>query len=218
LTIDPAFTAALQQASLELPPTQVERLQAYAQSLWDWNERLNLTRHTSWELFVHRDLRDVLQLAPLLKAGEEVLDLGSGGGVPGIPLAIVRPDLQISLCESVAKRAAVLNTMVETLALPIPVYASRGEDLLDDFRFDTITVRAVGSLRKLCGWMEPHWSSIGRVLAIKGPKWVEERGEARHHGAFSGLQLRRVATYPLGDGENEGVILQICRQNDPRYV
>lgn len=218
MSIDPAFTASLTAAGVELPPEQVEKLQEYVRLLWDWNERLNLTRHTTWELFVQRDLRDVLQLAPLLTEGEEVLDLGSGGGVPGIPLAILRPDLQISLCESVAKRAAVLNTFVDELGLPIPVYASRGEDLLDDFRFDTIVVRAVGSLLKLCGWIEPHWDSVGRLLAIKGPKWVEERGEARHHGALANLQMRRVAMYPLGDGESEGVILQIWRQNDPRYA
>ncbi|MEX0825079.1 MAG: 16S rRNA (guanine(527)-N(7))-methyltransferase RsmG [Pirellulaceae bacterium] len=212
------MTATLDAAGVDLPPEKVEKLQEYARLLWEWNERLNLTRHTNWELFVHRDLRDVLQLAPLLGEGEEVLDLGSGGGVPGIPLAILRPDLQISLCESVAKRASVLNTMVDELGLPIPVYASRGEDLLDDFRFDTIVVRAVGSLLKLCGWIEPHWASVGRLLAIKGPKWVEERGEARHHGALANLQIRRAATYSLGDGESEGVILQIWRQNDPRYT
>ncbi|WP_153557528.1 16S rRNA (guanine(527)-N(7))-methyltransferase RsmG [Roseimaritima sediminicola] len=215
--MDADFLAALERAGYELPEPQIEQIEQYVRLLWDWNERLNLTRHTDWETFVTRDLRDVLQVAPLLAAGEDVLDLGSGGGVPGIPLAIVRPDVQVALAESVGKRAAVLNTFVEELNLPVPVYAARGEDLLEDFRFETILVRAVGSIRKLCTWVEPHWASIGRLLVIKGPKWVEERGEARHHGVMNGLLMRKVASYPLGDGENEGVVLQITHRDNPRY-
>ena len=209
IVLDPDFSKALADAGFEIPAEQAERLEAYARILWRWNEKLNLTRHTSWELFVGRDLRDCLHLAPLIDAGEEVLDLGSGGGVPGIPLAILRPDVDVSLAESVGKRAQVLNEIVQELNLPVPVYAARGEELLEDFRFSTIVSRAVGSIEKFCGWIKPHWPAVGRLLLIKGPRWVEERGAARHTGALAGLQMRRAATYPLGDGENEGVILQI---------
>ncbi|MCG8653161.1 MAG: 16S rRNA (guanine(527)-N(7))-methyltransferase RsmG [Pirellulales bacterium] len=190
------------------------RLQDYAELLWHWNEQLNLTRHTNWDLFVGRDLRDCLQLAPLLKAGEEVLDLGSGNGIPGIPLAILRGDMDIALAESVAKRASALGEMIGQLGLPVPVYGARGEELLEDFRFTTIVSRAVGSLSKFCRWVEPHWANVDRLLLIKGPKWVDERSEARHLGVLGNLQLRRVASYPLGDDESsEGVILQIWPAN-----
>lgn len=207
--LDPDFAAALAQAGFEIPTAQAEQLEAYARILWRWNEKLNLTRHTDWELFVNRDLRDCVHLAPLLDAGEEVLDLGSGGGVPGIPLAILRPDIKVSLAESVGKRASVLSEIVQELNLAVPVYAARGEELLQDFRFSTIVSRAVGSIEKFCRWVEPQWPAVGRLLLIKGPKWIDERGEARHTGALNGLQMRRAAAYPLGDGENEGVILQI---------
>jgi len=140
--------------------------------------------------------------------------------VPGIPLAIMRPDVKVSLAESVGKRAKILDAMVADLELPVAVYAARGEELLEDFRFSTLTCRAVGSLYKLCQWLEPHWPSVGRMLAIKGPKWVEERAEARHLGAMNTLQIRVAASYPLGssgldgggasaEGVNEGVILQV---------
>lgn len=210
MAIDPEFLSALKSHSIEMDETVALRLQNYAQALWRWNENLNLTRHTSWDLFVGRDLRDCLQLAPLLAAGEEVLDLGSGNGIPGIPLSILRNDLEISLAESVAKRAKALGDIIDELGLPIPVYEARGEDLLDDFRFTTVVSRAVGSIAKFCGWISPHWDRVDRLLLIKGPKWVEERGEARHLGLLNGLELRRAAAYSLGDGnESEGVILQI---------
>ncbi len=210
MSLDPEFASALKKHSMEIEESIALKLQDYAVSMWKWNEQLNLTRHTSWDLFVSRDLRDCLQLAALLDAGEEVLDLGSGNGVPGIPLAILRSDIEVSLAESVAKRASALGEIIDELGLPVPVYGARGEDLLEDFRFSTIVSRAVGSIVKFCRWIEPHWASVDRLLLVKGPKWVEERGEARHLGALANLQLRRVATYPLGDDESsEGVILQI---------
>ena len=132
MPIDSDFAAALQSHSMEIDEPIAERLESYARILWNWNEQLNLTRHTSWDLFVGRDLRDCLQLAPLLETGEEVLDLGSGNGIPGIPLAILRPDVEISLAESVSKRANALGAMVEELELPVPIYGARGEDLLED--------------------------------------------------------------------------------------
>ena len=214
MPIHPEFAAALQAHSMEIEEDIALRLQDYAELLWHWNEQLNLTRHTNWDLFVGRDLRDCLQLAPLLKAGEEVLDLGSGNGIPGIPLAILRGDMDIALAESVAKRASALGEMIGQLGLPVPVYGARGEELLEDFRFTTIVSRAVGSLSKFCRWVEPHWANVDRLLLIKGPKWVDERSEARHLGVLGNLQLRRVASYPLGDDESsEGVILQIWPAN-----
>tara|TARA_R110002049_G_scaffold285698_1_gene466775 strand:- start:200917 stop:201576 length:660 start_codon:yes stop_codon:yes gene_type:complete len=216
--LDPDFASALQTYSMEIEESTALKLQAYAMEVWRINEQINLTRHTTWELFVGRDLRDCLQLAALIQPGEEVLDLGSGNGVPGILLAILRSDIDVALAESVAKRAKVLSEIVEALELPVPVYAARGEDLLEDFRFSSVVCRAVGSIAKLCRWIEPHWASVDRMLLIKGPKWVDERGEARHHGLLEKLQLRRVASYPLGDDEqSEGVILQISPKGSLKY-
>ncbi len=210
MSIEPEFSAALEANGIELEQSAAERLELYAKTMWGLNESLNLTRHTSWDLFVSRDLRDCVQLAPLLAAGEEVLDLGSGNGVPGIPLAILRPDIEVALAESVAKRAGALNEIVSELNLPVAVYGARGEDILEDFRFTSIISRAVGSLAKFCRWVAPHWENVDRLLLIKGPRWVEERGEARHFGLLNGLDLRRVNSYALGDAEEqEGVILQI---------
>ncbi len=121
---------ALTKYGIALEPYQIEMLKDYCQLLWDWNAKLNLTRHTDFDRFVSRDILDTVQLADLIETGMEVLDFGSGGGVPGIPLSIIRPDLQVSLCESVSKKTVALDDMITKLSLPVPVINARVEDLL----------------------------------------------------------------------------------------
>src|SRR5436189_2404112 len=108
-----SLAAALARHGIELPAAQVERLDRYCRLLWDWNTKLNLTRHTDNEKFVGRDLVDSLQLASHLRAEEEVLDVGTGGGVPGVVLAILRPDLKVALCDSVGKKARAVESIVK---------------------------------------------------------------------------------------------------------
>src|SRR5215204_5502083 len=95
---------ALARHQIALPENQVALLDKYCQLLWDWNTKLNLTRHTDYEKFVGRDLADCVQLAAHLRQGEEVLDVGTGGGVPGLVLKIIRPDLTMTLSDSVGKK------------------------------------------------------------------------------------------------------------------
>ncbi|MDZ4850649.1 MAG: 16S rRNA (guanine(527)-N(7))-methyltransferase RsmG [Pirellulaceae bacterium] len=184
-------------------------LEAYCQLLWEWNSRMNLTRHTNFDLFARRDLLDSWKLANLLQQGEEVLDVGTGGGVPGIVVAILRPDLQVSLCDSVGKKAKAVEAMAKELKLKIPVHATDVRKVLADFRYDSIVTRAVGPLAKLCRWLDEHWFAFGRLLAIKGPKWIEERGEARHLGLLKNIELRKADAYPMPDTHSESVILQL---------
>ncbi len=210
--------AALTWCGLDLPAAQVAGLDRYCQLLWSWNLRLNLTRHTDYDRFVARDVVDSLALAELLEPGEHVLDLGTGGGVPGIILAIVRPDLHVTLSESIAKKAAAVKEIVQGLGLPIRVEHGRGEALLaktaprhrkDGIVFDTIVVRAVARLEKILTWVAPHWSRLGRLLLIKGPSWVDERRVARERHLLNDLQLRRSAVYNTPGTEAESVILQV---------
>ena len=209
------LAAALARHGHDLPAEQVERLDRYCRMLWDWNEKLNLTRHTDYEKFVSRDLADTLQLARLLKSGEEVLDVGTGGGVPGVVLAILRPDLRVSLCDSVGKKVKVVEQIIADMGLEVPAYPVRGEELLEDMRFDALVVRAVGPLWKLLTWFKPNWNSMRRLLVIKGPKWNEELDEAKRRGLLRDLQLKTVAEYPLAGTESNSVILKIWPKGVP---
>jgi len=203
------LVTALNRHNIELTAEKTARLDQYCQLLWDWNSKINLTRHTDFEKFVARDLVDSLAFARFLTPGEAVLDVGTGGGVPGVVLAILRDDLKISLCESVGKKARTVADIVEKLGLSIPVLHARAEDILVDQRFDTLVIRAVARLKKLLEWFKPHWTSFDRLLILKGPSWIDERGEARHFGLMHGLALRKLDSYPLPGTESESVLLQI---------
>jgi len=214
LNDNPSTPETLQQtlsrAGIQLEPDRVEILDRYRKSLWRWNEQLNLTRHTTLEKFVGRDVVDSLELAKLLQPGERVLDIGTGGGVPGLILAICRPDLRVKVSESTQKKAKVVQAMVKELRLPVDVFACRAEEVLELRTFDTLVARAVAALWKILTWVEPHWEAFDRLLLIKGQRWVEERGEARHRGLLKHYHLRKAATYLTPGTDAESVILSIC--------
>ncbi|MCA9182391.1 MAG: 16S rRNA (guanine(527)-N(7))-methyltransferase RsmG [Planctomycetales bacterium] len=203
---------AAERIGIDLPGDVLGKLEDYCTALWEWNTKINLTRHTNYDLFARRDLLDSVKLAEQLSEDEEVLDVGTGGGVPGIPLAILRPDLTVSLCDSVAKKTKVVKDIVKRLELPVAVHATRVQDVLEDLRFNSLVTRAVGNISQLLGWLDEYWMGFDRLLAIKGPRWVEERGEARHRGLMAEIELRRIASYTMPGTESESVILQMNRR------
>ncbi len=207
---DDSLAAALARHQIELPERQVALLDQYCHLLWEWNDKLNLTRHTDYEKFVGRDVVDSRAIAQFLEQGEKVLDVGTGGGVPGVVLAILRDDLQVALCESVGKKARAVADIVARLGLAVPAHHARAEDLLAAEHFQTLVIRAVARLKKLLEWFQPHWNAFDRLLVLKGPSWVEERGEARHFGLMHELQLRKLTSYPLPGTASESVLLQIA--------
>ena len=206
---DDSLAAALVRHQIALPEPQVALLDRYCGLLWEWNGKLNLTRHTDYEKFVARDLVDSLVFSRFLAPGEKILDVGTGGGVPGVVLAILRDDLDVTLCESVGKKARAAADIVARLGLRRRVHHARAEDLLAHEHFQTLVIRAVARLKKLLEWFKPHWGAFDRLLILKGPSWVEERGEARHYGLMHELSLRKLASYPLPGTESESVLLQI---------
>lgn len=210
-----SLVAALQRHSIVLPADQIARLDRYCQLLWDWNSKFNLTRHETYEKFVGRDLVDCVQLAAHLRQGEDILDVGTGGGVPGLVLKIIRPDLNMTLTDSVGKKARAVASMADELGLELAVYPFRAEEALEDARFDALVVRAVGPLWKLLTIFKPHGNAFRRLLVIKGPKWKEELDEASRRGLIHGLQWKIAANYPLLGADGDSYILKIWPKHVP---
>ena len=204
---------ALEKFGVELPAKKVRLLKEYCETLWIWNERVNLTRHDDYDKFVSRDLVDSIRLAACLQKGEHVLDVGSGGGVPGLVVAILRPDVVVELCDSTGKKAEALGAIVDALGLETNVWYAKAEDLLKVHRFHTLTIRAVGKIAKLLPTFAPLWHAFDRILMIKGPNWPAERGEARHYNLLNNVALRKIDEYENPGAEHNSVILQFCRKS-----
>jgi 16S rRNA (guanine527-N7)-methyltransferase len=208
---DDTLAAALGRAGIELPAEQVEQLDRYAHALWDWNEKLNLTRHTTYEKFVTRDVVDSRALEPYLGFGDRVIDVGTGGGVPGIILKILRPDLDLILSETIAKKIKALEDIAVRVGIECRIYHGRAEDLLTTRKAETLVVRAVAPLSKLCTWFQPLQHAFDQMLVIKGPGWVDERHEASQKRLLKKWQLRKLEEWPLPGTESNSVLLQLKR-------
>jgi 16S rRNA (guanine527-N7)-methyltransferase len=168
------------RAGIELKPEQHAQLNAYLDLLNEANQRMNLTRivdRASAELL---HIADALTLLSHLPPGQvRIADVGSGGGVPGIPLAIARPDARFTLIESTKKKAAFLTEAAQALGLEnVKLFAERAEDAgqYSGLRahFDVAVCRAVGTTDWLAEWCLPLVKIGGKILAMKGPKVSDE--------------------------------------------
>lgn len=115
-----------------------------------------------------RHVLNSLAIAPLIGEGAAVVDVGSGAGLPGIPLAIHRPDLAVTLLEPLLRRANFLSEAVDELGLGDRVRVIRGRAEEHRERYQVVTARAVAALPKLLGWCLPLVAPRGQLLAIKG--------------------------------------------------
>ena len=144
------LTETIEEMGLPMPDEETaNRLAKYCRALWEANESINLSRHTTYEKFVSRDLIDTIEVGKLIPNDRSVIDMGSGGGVPGMVLAILRPDLNVTLTESVGKKAAALEKIAAQTGVDVEIYNSRAEKMLEDFSYDFTTARAVGPMYKL---------------------------------------------------------------------
>jgi 16S rRNA (guanine527-N7)-methyltransferase len=158
---------------IELTPEQVSGFQIYYEELIEWNRRVNLTAIVDYEGVQVRHFLDSLTVAPLV-GGEPclLLDIGSGAGFPGVPLKIAYPGIDLTLVESVNKKAAFLRHLVDRLNLDgVEVIAGRAETLAHDERyrgrFDIVLSRGVASLATLAELSLPFCCVGGAFVAMK---------------------------------------------------
>ena len=152
-----------------------EQLSHYLDLLEAANEKMNLTRirdRADAETFHIGDAKVLLSYLPTWP--HRLADVGSGGGVPGMVLAICRPEVEVTLIESVGKKAMFLEETVRELGLEnVRVINGRAERTANE-QFNIVTTRAVASLEKLLEWCRPLVRAGGTLLAMKGPKFEEE--------------------------------------------
>lgn len=165
------FTAA----GLTLSQETHDRFEAYLDGLTEANQHMNLTRIVDRDQARNQHIADALTLLPHIPAtAKRLLDIGSGGGVPGMVLAIARPDLQVTLVESTRKKADFLLAMSKTLGLKtVGVRPERAEDIgHSNLRAtqDVVTARAVAELAWLVEWGIPLLKLGGVMLAQKGQR------------------------------------------------
>ncbi len=153
---------------IDLAPAARDKLLAYAALLYKWNRTYSLTAMREQDKAVSHHLLDSLAVLPFVPAGR-LLDVGSGGGMPGIPLAIARPDLSVTLLDSNSKKAAFLQQAAIELTLPnISVHCGRVEQYHPALGFTAITSRAFSELADFVRLSQHLLEQGGRWLAMKG--------------------------------------------------
>jgi 16S rRNA (guanine527-N7)-methyltransferase len=222
--MNPLWTTLAARANVTLSDEQGAQLAKYLDLLIEANQTMNLTRITDREQAENLHVADALTLLEYLPAGAFALaDIGSGGGVPGLPLAIARPDARVLLVESTKKKAAYLRKAVETLGLTnVRVSDERVEDVGHSGRrgsFDVVTARAVAALPWLVEWAMPLLRQGGTLLAQKGMRVIGEMEECRMARKLLNAGEPKVELAKLGVPGSDGhVIVRIARQGQIRDI
>ncbi len=189
--------------ALDLPRGALDRLERYVALLLEANQRVNLTRVVDPEKVARLHLLDALVALPLVDevAPSHAVDLGSGGGVPALPLAIARSGTHWLLVDSAGKKVAILREMVEGLGLAnVEVVAGRAETLGRDPRHRErarlVTARACAALPVLAELAMPFLAPGGVLLAWKGPLTVEDEEVRRGRTALGEVGGGRITIQP----------------------
>ena len=145
-----------------------------------------------------------------LADGESVVDIGSGAGLPGIPLALARPDLQMTLVEPLLRRVIFLEEIIGSLGIDVRVIRGRAEEkvvIAEAGESDVVTSRAVAPLAKLAGWSAPLLRVGGRMVALKGSSAVEEIERDRAALTRLGFTDVRVEVVSAPDAEETRLVI-----------
>ena len=170
----PALAQGLTQLGLDLPDAVQAKLLQFVALLAKWNRSYNLTAVREPAAMVPRHLLDSLAVLPHLQ-GLRVLDVGSGAGLPGIPLALARPDLQFTLLDSNGKKTRFMTQAVTELGLPnVSVAQSRVEDYQAPAPFDTIITRAFAAVAEVAAATGRLCAPQGQLLLMKGAYPITE--------------------------------------------
>ena len=186
-----------------------ERLEAYVELLSGFSGKVRLTGPSDENTLWNEHIMDCACGLPFLPPAGRIIDVGTGGGLPGIVWSICRPDLEVHLLDSVSKKCRALEYIVTELGLQNTiVLCSRSEELSSEERetYDLAAARAVTSLGVLGEYLSPLVSKGGRLMAFKGPHYRVEIREVSSEWKELGLSSPEVHQYRINEHENYIII------------
>lgn len=213
ISIMEKLNAGARKLDLHLTPQQLEQFQIYYQELIDWNQRVNLTAITGYEEVQIKHFLDSLTVVLALKQpiGEHdfhLIDVGTGAGIPGIPLKILLPEIKLVLLDATAKKAAFLHYIKHKLGLDdVEIVVGRAEDVAHEARyrekFELVLSRAVASLPTLVELTLPFCAVGGSFVAQKKGAVDPEVTQAARAISLLGGNLRKVEKVSLEEFTDE---------------
>lgn len=219
---------AAQDVGLELSEEKYNKFIKYMRLLQEWNEKINLTAITEDEEIIKKHFIDCIKAFKRdeFKNANTLIDVGTGAGFPGLPIAIMREDLNVTLLDSLNKRINFLNTVVSQLGLKnVTTIHSRAEDgaRKPELRenFDIATSRAVANMSVLSEFCLPYVKVDGHFIALKGPAVDQEIEESRNAIGTLGGKLVDICEVSIEDSDlrhNLVVVKKIkeCSKTYPR--
>ncbi len=207
------FAGLAEKAGLPLSPRQKEQFRIYAELLAEWNRKMNLTAIRTPEGIAEKHFLDSALILKFYSPpkGASVVDVGTGAGFPGVPLKILRPDLRLTLLDSLNKRLVFLSALLEALGLPAQTVHARAEEAArrkeHRMRYDFVTARAVAAMPVLCEYCLPFLAPGGVFAAMKGPDAAAELSRARRAIGLLGCSVLGAKTYSLPSGDGRSLFL-----------
>ena len=210
---------ATKDFKIKLNETQLEQLETYFKMLVEWNEKINLTAITDTEGVAIKHFADSLALFNYVDIPQNasVIDVGTGAGFPGVVLKIARPDIKLTLLDSLNKRLVFLQEVLNATNLEAELVHSRAEDGGNDEdlreQFDFSVSRAVARLNVLSEYCLPYVKVGGSFVTLKGPDAEEEINEAKNAIYLLGGKINKVSEYSLPMDGGERTIAVIRKKN-----
>lgn len=204
---------------------QQMQLNSYANLLIEWNEKMNLTAITEPQEVAFKHFLDCLQFFDSVDVprGAKIIDVGTGAGFPGLVLKIARPDIELTLLDSLNKRITFLNEVIEKLGLEgVTAIHLRAEEgaRKPEFRecFDIASARAVAPLNVLSEYCLPYVKPTGQFVAMKGPAAESETEAAKTAISLLGGGEPKIFNKNIeGVGERNIIIIKKISQTPPKY-
>lgn len=200
---------AAAEFGLSLSVGQCAALQRLLDELNDWNQRLNLTAIRDPQQQITKHLLDSLSIHPFLR-GTRIADIGTGAGFPGLPLALVNPDKQFVLIDSVNKKLRFVEHAAQAMGLTnVAVLHTRAQDCQPEPRFDCVVSRAMGSIENFVKWCGHLCAGGGRLLSMKG-KYPEDELKLLP----AGWKVAAVHELNVPGLDEQRHLVEICRSHD----